>query len=170
MSQTIVFSSTAELARFLWGDDDPKANPAYPVLIRAKQAWMSRHEPGGQERARQALQVLDEWIRKNYFYPPHDAVTLPNIPRRVIALAYQPPVTTREPDLGTFWSLCTTDVMSDEDTVNHLRGKIDAQYGDGFFDQYIRSVRVVAEEEMLGPKTKEVTFGEASCESAEEVV
>lgn len=165
MSMTIVFSSPVELARFLWGEPEetPRSSPTYPVLIQAKDAWMRQKEEGGAERLEQALLKLDKCIRDLYFYPPHDPVTTPGIPRNLVVIGYYPQIE----GAGVYFSLCSVDPMSDVDTVNYLKVSIDRAYGEGFFARHIVSVNRVSQKPML---EKRVTFGAASCEVNEEVV
>jgi len=160
-----VFSSPTELARFLWGTAEASGadNPAYPALMQAKQAWAQQDTPGGKERLVEALKALDQFVRQEYFYPPHDPVTVPGTPRQVVTLGYQ---ASDVLGAGVYWSLTSTDVMGDRDTVNHLRMQIDRMYGPGFFNKHIVSVRRVSDEEMM---VKQVVFGE-SCDSSKEVV
>ena len=168
MSSSVVFSSLAELARFLWGEpgSDPKQSPHYQYLIEAKAAWVTQSEPGGRERLLRSLQALDQHIRQNYFYPPHDAVTILGTPRQVLAIGYQAPSVPGQTTHGVFWSLCACDVIGDADTVNQLRQQIDRSYGPGYFDKYIVSVRRISQDELV---KRAHTFG-PPCDMKAEVV
>lgn len=171
----IVFGSVAALFKFLWGTpgrkeapaQEAKPSPAYELLMEAKRAWLSSDEPGGAERLDAVMNAMDAWLRKEYFYAPTFPPRAPFTPRQQIVLGYQRPSTPDFPSPDVWWWPCTMDVLPDDQVVSTLRQRIDADYGAGFFDSRIVSVRHVSAQELL---RKEVTFDKAACDQSQEVV
>lgn len=174
--QNIVFGSMEAFFRFLWGipgkvaqaghaEVPAQPSPAYALLMEAKQAWMQRDAPGGLARLQAAAEGVDRFLRSQYFYPPSDPPLAPYTPRQVIVLGFQRPETPDWPNPRPWPCVCEMDVVPPDKLIPTLRARIDKDYGQGFFDKHIKSVRHVSETELI---QQQVVFG--ACDQKTEVV
>lgn len=174
--RNIVFGSMEAFFRFLWGvpaqaaqagkpEQAAQPSPAYALLMEAKQAWSQREAIGGLDRLEAACRELDRFLRREYFYPPFDPPKVPFAPRQVMVLGFQRPATPDVPNPAPWWCVCEMDLVPEDKIVLTLRARIDRDYGAGFFDAHIVSVRHVSETELM---RREVVFG--TCDQKAEVV